>query len=86
MTYFGESAFDNDHAVFELSRADRQAGQGWRFRHHKGAAARILISARAGFKRLIQKALGTGKPSLAFMRKRPPCKNQEGVLRSEYSA
>lgn len=64
--YFGESAFDNDHEVFELSRADRQAARGWRFRHHRGAASRILIAARASAKELIRRASRAEKPGIAL--------------------
>ena len=68
--YFGDSALDNEHEVFELSRADRQAAQGWRFRHHRGAAARILIAARAGAQGLARRALRAEKPGIALAEKR----------------
>jgi hypothetical protein len=58
--YYGESIFDNDHIKFELSRADRKAANGWRFRHRKGMSSRILIAAWAGAKGLVRKALRMG--------------------------
>ena len=59
--YYGESIFDDDHLRFELSRADRKAANGWRFRHCKGISSRILIAAWTGAKELVRRALRIGE-------------------------
>ena len=59
-----------DAAKLEMAQIDRKAAEGWRFRHHKGAASRILSAAWAGLKGLARRALPVDRPAMAPTRKR----------------
>ena len=67
---YGDLIIDNDVAKLKMARADHEAAQGWRFRHHKGVASRILSAAWAGVKGLARRALTLDKPAIAPARKR----------------
>ena len=62
--------YDNNHERMRLGQASSRAVEGWRFRHHKGVASRILIAAWAGVKGLVHKSLIVDKPAIAPARKR----------------
>jgi hypothetical protein len=56
--------------VLEMARAGRKAAEGWRYRHHRGAASRMLSAAWAGLKGLAGKAVRIDKPDVAPARQR----------------
>ena len=63
----------NEHssaARFEMRQLDRQAAQAWRFRHHRGAASRMLSTAWSGVKGLVEKGFDAKGPSIAPAHKR----------------
>jgi hypothetical protein len=67
---YQDIVYDNDYERIRLAQASRRAAQGWRFRHHKDAASRVLSVAWAGVKGLIHKALAVEKPAIAPAHKR----------------
>jgi hypothetical protein len=60
----------NDAAKLEMAQADRKAAAGWRYRHHRGAASRVLSAAWSGVKGIVDKALSAKRPGIAIARKR----------------
>ena len=56
--------------VLEMARADRKAAEGWRFRHHRGAASRALSVAWVGLKELLGAVHRIEVPAISPTRQR----------------
>ena len=56
-----------------MAHADRKAAEGWRYRHHTGAANRALSAAWAGLKALLTKTARIEGPSIAPAHKGLSC-------------